>query len=190
MPSSEKVPQESRPAELQKAAKASRRRLSWNRFLSGGSLRNRPIQPPRSRGDLYFQRRQIADTIFEAEQEGPYLELVKMCQNSLRGENADILADKILNPGDQLSMRQAAILQLLELSEIGRLRQILAHAAGTPPETDKKLSLALFNVHKTAAFAEDAIFKKAPDLAIMGFDIGNGPGSGHGLPSGKRQPKN
>ena len=167
---------ESRLAEFRKAAKDGRGRLSWNRFLNGGSLRSRSIQPTRSRGDFYFQRRQVADTMFEAEQESHYLELVKMCQNSLRGEGVSILADKILNPGDQLSMRQAAILQLLELEEIGRLRQILAHAAETPPETDKNLSLALFNVHKSAAFAEDKIFKKAPDLAIMGFDIERRPG--------------
>ena len=168
--------QESQLIKAQEAANNGRR-LSWNRFLAGGSLRNtslrdRPTQKLRSRlGTSLEQRRQMADVAFEAEQNARCAELVQMFQNRLRGRQPETLTGTVLDAKDQLAIRQAAILQLLELGALGHLRQILAWAAETPLAIDKNLHTALFKVHQRGSFADEKILKKAPDLAIMSFDI-------------------
>ena len=148
------------------------RRWSWERFLSGGSLRHPPlrsreIKAPKNR----ISRRQLVDEAFESQRMQAYQAIVERNQASLNTQAEADLADISLNCDQHPPRRQAALAQLLKRGAFGRLRQILALGSSKRLPDDSNLRAAFFNLHKGGAFSEEEVIKRAPDLARLSFDI-------------------
>ncbi len=148
------------------------KRWSWERFLSGGSLRHPPlrsreIKTPKKR----ISRRQLVDEAFESQRMQAYQAIVERNQASLNTQAEAVLADISLNCDQHLPRRQAALTQLLKRGAFGRLRQILVLGSSKRLPNDSNLRAAFFNLHKGGAFSAEEVIKRAPDLARLGFDI-------------------